>query len=70
MAELLRLARAIRWAMWAFLFATVLATIYFGWHYLVDDVAGFVIGGLSVWIGALATGHQPRLRPAPAPAAA
>jgi hypothetical protein len=70
LAHLLRLARAIRWAMWAFLAATVLATIYFGWHYLVDDLAGFVIGGLAVWIGALATGHQPRLRPAPAPSTA
>jgi len=62
LAQLLRLARVVRWAMWAFLLTTVLATIYFGWHYLVDDLAGFLIGGLSVWLGALATGHAPRLR--------
>lgn len=32
----------------AFLIPTVVATIYFGWHYLVDDVAGFAIGWLAV----------------------
>jgi membrane-associated phospholipid phosphatase len=23
----------------------VLSTIYFGWHYVVDDIAGFVLAG-------------------------
>jgi membrane-associated phospholipid phosphatase len=34
------------------------ATIYFGWHYVVDDVAGVAIGAVAVWGGALATGHD------------
>ena len=56
--HLLRLPRLVCAGMWAFLLLTVLATIYFGWHYLVDDAAGLVIGGAAVWLGALATGHR------------
>jgi membrane-associated phospholipid phosphatase len=59
-AHLLGLARLVRWSMWLFLLLTVLATIYFGWHYLIDDVAGIAIGALAVWIGAVATGHELR----------
>ena len=32
----------------------VLATIYFGWHYVVDDIAGLAIGLASVYVGARA----------------
>ena len=60
-AQLLRLRRAIRVGMWTFLALTIVATIYFGWHYILDDVAGLVIGGLAVALGALCTGHS--LRP-------
>lgn len=35
----------------AFLIPTVLATVYFGWHYLIDDIAGFLIGWMSVVLG-------------------
>ncbi|MDQ4125340.1 MAG: phosphatase PAP2 family protein, partial [Actinomycetota bacterium] len=62
MAQLLGLARFVRWALWVFVALTVLATIYFGWHYVVDDVAGFAIGAAAVWLGAVATGHAGRLR--------
>lgn len=31
-----------------YLLATMVATVYFGWHYVVDDVAGIVIALLSV----------------------
>jgi CDP-diacylglycerol--glycerol-3-phosphate 3-phosphatidyltransferase len=34
------------------------ATIYLGWHYVVDDIAGVVIAFLATWIGAIATGHE------------
>jgi len=50
----------VRMGMWAFLATTILATIYFGWHYIADDVAGLAIGWLSVWLGAVATGHSVR----------
>jgi membrane-associated phospholipid phosphatase len=50
-----------RWAstsLWGFFGLTTVATIYFGWHYVVDDVAGVAIGAVAVWGGALATGHD------------
>ncbi len=52
----------VRICAWAFLCTTVLATIYFGWHYLADDVAGALIGWLSVSIGAWASGNRGRRR--------
>jgi membrane-associated phospholipid phosphatase len=44
--------------MWVFFALTVVATIYFGWHYIVDDVAGALIAIVSVWVGGLATGQK------------
>lgn len=52
--------RWIRWGMWTYLPVTVVATLYFGWHFVADDVAGMAIGGLAVWMGARVTGHQMR----------
>jgi hypothetical protein len=48
----------LRWSMWVYFGLTVLSTIYFGWHYLSDDIAGAAIAGLSVWIGGVATGQK------------
>ena len=64
-AQLLGLRRWVRCVLWAYLGLTALATVYFGWHYLIDDVAGVVIGLVAVLLGAKATGHE--LRPARAP---
>jgi membrane-associated phospholipid phosphatase len=50
----------IRIAGWAFLALTVLATVYFGWHYIADDVAGAIIGWAAVSVGAWATGNRGR----------
>src|SRR5215210_4435731 len=58
MAHLLRVWRPLRVLLWALLTLTFLATIYFGWHYLIDDVAGLAIGGASVWIAGVATGWR------------
>lgn len=52
----------VRWASWIYLALVVLATIYFGWHYLADDVAGAAIGWASVSIGAWASGNRGRRR--------
>lgn len=54
--------RWMRSAMWIFFGLTSIATIYFGWHYLLDDVAGLAIGWIAVWVGAKATGHQMRVQ--------
>ncbi|TXR57341.1 inositol phosphorylceramide synthase [Quadrisphaera setariae] len=63
--QLIRMPKLVRRAMWTFFVLTVLATIYFGWHYIVDDLAGMAIGGIAVWAGAWATGNlrDPSKRP-------
>ena len=57
-AQVLRAPRALRVGMWVFFGLTVLATIYFGWHYVVDDVAGMIIGFAAVYLGARLTGWR------------
>ena len=55
---------------------TVVATIYFGWHYIADDVAGIMLALLAFYLGGLATGQRfdrraigagPPTEPAPQP---
>lgn len=58
MAHLLRLRQGLRWGLWTMLALTVVATIYFGWHYLLDDIAGFAIGGAAVYLAGVATGWR------------
>ena len=41
MAEQMRLPALIRVAAWAFLALTCVATVYLGWHFFVDVLAGF-----------------------------
>jgi hypothetical protein len=48
----------IRWAAWVFFGLTVISTLYFGWHYIADDIAGVVIAVLAVWLGGIATGQK------------
>ena len=68
-AHRLGMNRWLRWAMWIYTLLTAVATVYFGWHYLADDIAGVAIGYLSVALGAKATGYDPwSLRRIPADA--
>ncbi|CAN5157779.1 hypothetical protein BH24ACT12_BH24ACT12_23910 [soil metagenome] len=53
-----RANRLLRYSLWAYLGLTIVSTIYFGWHYLLDDVAGIGIGWLSVALAARFTGHH------------
>ncbi len=43
--------RLLFWIAVAFLVPTTLATIYFGWHFIVDDLAGLFIGWFSFVLG-------------------
>ena len=54
-AHKLALPRVLRWTLWVFLALTLTATIYFGWHYLVDDLAGLALGGSAVAIAGWAS---------------
>lgn len=52
----------LRVSMWVFFALTVLSTLYFGWHYIADDIAGALIGWFSVVVGAWVTGNRGRRR--------
>ena len=58
-AQLVGVHRLLRRALWAFFLLTIVSTVYFGWHYLIDVLAGLVIGALAVAVGAIATGQVP-----------
>lgn len=49
------LLRTLTWVFFAF---TVVATLYFGWHYIVDDIAGMGIGWAAVTLSAWVTGNR------------
>ncbi|UQN29086.1 phosphatase PAP2 family protein [Brachybacterium kimchii] len=54
----------LRVTAWIFFGVTTVATIYFGWHYILDDISGMAIGWASVTLAAWATGqHRARQRP-------
>jgi membrane-associated phospholipid phosphatase len=60
-AQLAGAPRALRAVLWAYLGITVLATIYFGWHYVSDDVAGVAIGVVAVYAAGYLVGEESRL---------
>jgi hypothetical protein len=55
--------RWLRMAGWAFLVITVIGTLYLGWHFFVDAIAGGLVGAAAVWVAAMATGNHVGLRP-------
>jgi membrane-associated phospholipid phosphatase len=61
----MRLPLTIRVASWTFLALTCVATVYLGWHFFVDVLAGFVVGAAAFVIAARATGNPLRRREEP-----
>jgi hypothetical protein len=47
--------RVLHWIGWINFGITVVATIYFGWHYIADDIAGVVIALVSYYLGGVAS---------------
>ncbi|WP_188110458.1 phosphatase PAP2 family protein [Aeromicrobium ginsengisoli] len=45
------LHRSIVWGLRAFLAITMTATVYFGWHYVSDVLAGLLLGFVGAWVG-------------------
>jgi hypothetical protein len=45
------LHRALVWGLRAFLGITMVATVYFGWHYVSDVIAGLLLGFVGAWVG-------------------
>jgi membrane-associated phospholipid phosphatase len=50
--------KVLRVIAWVYFGLTVVSTLYFGWHYVADDIGGAVIAFLSVWLGGIATGQR------------
>lgn len=63
-AQLVLSSVAVRAALWTFFGLTTIATVYFGWHYIVDDVAGVAIAAVSVLVAGWGTGQLRRSRAA------
>ena len=63
--EAMRLPRLVRAASWTFLVLTMVATIYLGWHFFVDVVAGIGVGAAAFVIAARMTGNPLRRRDQP-----
>ena len=51
-------SRVLHWVFWINFAITVVATLYFGWHYVADDIAGVAIALISFWLGGLASGQK------------
>jgi hypothetical protein len=59
--------RIVHWVFWVNFAITIVATLYFGWHYVADDVAGILIALIAFYVGGLASGQKfDRHRHAPA----
>lgn len=54
-AHRIGLPRLVRYSAWTFLGLTIVATAYFGWHYLIDAWAGLALGAAAVMIAERAT---------------
>ena len=63
--HLLRLGRGVKIAAWLLLGVTLLSTIYLGWHYVLDDIGGLILGAMSVALACLLTGFKVRGHPQP-----
>lgn len=71
MAQATIRSRVVRWLLWVNFGVTVVATLYFGWHYVADDVAGVMIALVAFYVGGVVSGQRfDRKKPAPATAAA
>jgi len=68
-AHLLGLGRRLKMGVWVLLALTVAATIYFGWHYVLDDLGGLIIGVMALALARALTGVDLRTarRRVPAP---
>ena len=58
-AHMLGLGRPLRIGLWALFALTVISTVYLGWHYVVDDLAGIVIALMALALARALTGFRP-----------
>jgi hypothetical protein len=58
--------RLLSWVALAFLIGTMVATVYLGWHFAVDDLAGIAIAWVAVQLGKLTVLGTTRIPAEPA----
>ncbi len=51
-------SRVLKGIFWTNFALTMVATVYFGWHYLADDIAGVMIAFISFYLGGIASGQK------------
>jgi hypothetical protein len=51
-------SRILTWVFWINCVLTIIATLYFGWHYVADDIAGVAIAVVSFYLGGIASGQK------------
>lgn len=56
--HLLGLGRRVKVAVWLLMGLTTAATIYFGWHYVLDDVGGVIIAVMALALARALTGFD------------
>src|SRR3954447_8774273 len=60
-AHMTGLGRRVRIPLWVLFALTTTATIYLGWHYVADDLAGMVIALAALGLARALTGFEPRI---------
>jgi hypothetical protein len=51
-------SKLLKWIFWVNFALTIVATLYFGWHYVADDIAGVAIAVVSFYLGGVASGQK------------
>ncbi len=64
-AHLLGLGRRLKIALWIWFAVTTANTIYLGWHYVLDDLGGVVLGAMALVLAAALSGVDLRKRRRP-----
>ena len=59
-AHVLGAGRRLKIALWVWFGVTMIGTIYLGWHYVADNIAGLVMGASALALAGLLTGVDPR----------
>jgi len=55
-ASMLGLGRRVQAALWIWVAVTTVGTVYLGWHYFVDDIAGVLMGAVAIVLARWFTG--------------
>lgn len=59
-SHLIGLHRRVRIGLWVLFGVSAVATVHLGWHYVVDDIAGVLIGLVALALARVLTGFAPR----------